>query len=188
MIAAEWENTNTQRPHHFTESIQERLMSKNRKQAEIHEKGSNATLILQCKVVYTCLLSSKPAGETVFVQRLCRDAVLLVGLVLMVAVVVTIVVQCDAVELEEWVRHLVSGRGQTTVQRHTLHLLSAADIDTFALLDISEIYSIDAAAGMGDDRRLHMSNKSPLRGTEEGMALDVGGTGPDAKSAVLVLD
>ena len=86
-----------------TEPSQVWLISKARKKAEIHVKGSNATLILQCKVVYTYLLTGSGKAAVLW---LCLDTVL-VGVVM---VVVAIVMQSDAVELEERVCDLVSWR------------------------------------------------------------------------------
>ncbi len=72
-------------------------------------KVSNATLIPQCKVVYTYLLTSKPGGKAI-VLWLCLDTVLVIGVVLMMAVVIAIMMESDAVELEERVRGFVSWR------------------------------------------------------------------------------
>lgn len=106
----------------------------------------------------------------------------------MVSVVVAVMVQSNAVELQEGICHLVSWRRQTTVQRDTRNLLGAADVDAFAFLDISEIDGINAAAWVRNNGRLHMSDESPLRRAEEGVYFDVRGTGSGAKSSILVLD
>lgn len=92
---------------------------------------------------------------------------------LIVVVIIAIMVQRDAVELEEGVCYLVSGSRKATVQRHALHRSRSADINAFTLLNVTEVGCFVASQRMRDDRRLHMANKGPLSATEEWVCLDV---------------
>jgi hypothetical protein len=67
-------------------------------------------------------------------------AAVLVRMMLVVRFV-AVVMQSDAVELLEWIRNLVSRRGETRVQRYALQLARAAvaNIDTVRLLHITEV-------------------------------------------------
>lgn len=87
--------------------------------------------------------------------------------------VISFVVKSHTVKLEERIRDLVSGCGKATVQRYTGQLFRSADVHTFTFLDISKVDSVDASAGMRDNRGFHMANKGPLRGSEERMHLDI---------------
>lgn len=120
-------------------------------------------------------------------DELRLDAVL-ESVVLLVSMIVAVVVQRNAVEFEERVGNLVTGRRKTTVEGNTRHLLGTADIDTLTLFHVTEVDSINAATGMGDDWRLHVSDKSPLRRAEEWMHLDIRGAGSGTQSSVFVLD
>lgn len=117
-------------------------------------------------------------------QPLLRLGTVLVA----VAVIVTLVVQGHAVKFEEWISNLVSGCGQSAVQRHSLHLFRSTNVDTFALFDVSEVDGVDASAGMRDNGRLHMANESPLCGAEERVHLNIRSASTRAKSSILVLD
>jgi hypothetical protein len=104
---------------------------------------------------------------------------------------VAIMVQRDRVEVLEWVRHIASRCGKTTIQWNTLerHGSGATDVDTLALLDISKVDRVDSTLALiGDDGRLHVSNQGPLRRAEEGMRLDVRCASASAQPSVLVLD
>lgn len=103
---------------------------------------------------------------------------------------VIVVVECNAVELKEWVCSLVAWSCQSTIQWNTsdVHRPSSADINTLALLDIPEIDRVNPMALVRDNRRLHMANQGPLSGSEEGVGLDVRCTGAGTKSSILVLD
>lgn len=107
------------------------------------------------------------------------------------AMVVAFVVQGHAVEFNKGISRLTAGRGEAAVQWDAIlhvHLLSTANIHTFALLNITEVERVNGTAGVGHNWRLHVADKSPLCGAEEGMSLDIGGTSAGTKSAVLVLD
>lgn len=103
---------------------------------------------------------------------------------------VIVVVERNAVELEEWICSLGAWSCQSTIQWNTgdVHRPSSADVNALALLDISEVDGIDSVALVRDNRRLHMANQSPLGGAEEGMGLDVRCAGAGTKSSILVLD
>ena len=105
----------------------------------------------------------------------------------MVLVFVALVVQRYAVELQERICDLVSGRREAAIQRNTLHL-GTGDVHAVGFLDVAEVGRFVALGLVGDDGRLHVPDQGPLSGTEEGVAFDVGGTGPGAQTAVLVLD
>ncbi len=121
-------------------------------------------------------------------QRLVQALLRLGAILVIVAVIITIVVQGHAVKLEEWIGHLVSGCGEATVQGHSRHLSRSTNVDTFALLDVSEVDGVDASASMRDNGRLHMANEGPLCGAEERVYLDIGSSGSSAESSILVLD
>lgn len=103
---------------------------------------------------------------------------------------VIVVVECNAVELKEWVCGLVAWSCQSTVQWNTsdVHRPSSTDINALALFDVPEIDRVDSMALVGDNWRLHMANQGPLSCTEEGVGLDVRCAGAGTKSSILVLD
>lgn len=106
----------------------------------------------------------------------------------MMHIIISIVVQGYAVELEEGICDIASRRGQAAIQRHTLECPGSAQINTFALLDVAEVDSINPATLVGDNRWFHVSNQSPLCSSEEGMHLDIRSTCASAEPSVLVLD
>ena len=105
-------------------------------------------------------------------------------------VVVAVMMQGDAVELEEGVRDFVARGRQSTIQRNSLQVLRsrAADIYTFTLLDVAEVEGVDATSLMRDNGGLHVPNESPLSRSEERVGLDIGGPCPGSKSPVLIFD
>ena len=157
---------------------------------------------------YTSL--SSPFRSTAPRLLLLYSAAAAIGLLLLVVVallisivVVTIVMQCHypasavvavgqeigrltRVELLERI-HLVLARGLQS-QPHDAGHPGGANIDALALLDDPEVDGVHLTAGVGRHGRLHVAQQRPLRGPEEGMALDVARPSPRAQSAVLVLD
>lgn len=107
--------------------------------------------------------------------------------IVMTVMVVAVVVQRDAVEVDKWIPNLDAGRVQATVKGHALEP-GAADVDALALLDVAEVDRVDPAAGMGHNGRLHVANESPLSGAEKGMGLDVRGSGSGPQPSILILD
>lgn len=91
---------------------------------------------------------------------------------LLLMVIVTVVVKCDAVELLKRIRNLAHGRGETRVERDALDL-GGSDIYALALLDIAEVGCLNTSTLVRNNRWLHMTQKRPLCGAEEGRSLDV---------------
>lgn len=96
------------------------------------------------------------------------DAILFVY----IAKLVAFVVECDAIELFEWIWGFLAWRSETGVKRYTLHF-SCRDIDGGTLFDIAEVDSVNAPALMWDDWWLHVSKQCPLRSLEEWMCFHV---------------
>ena len=69
--------------------------------------------------------------------------------------VITVVMQRDAVELLKGICDFSHGCSKTGVQRHTLDL-RGADIDALAFLYVPEVRSLDATALVRDHGWLHM--------------------------------
>lgn len=97
-------------------------------------------------------------------------------------VVVTIMMQGDTVELFEWIEYLASRCGEPRIKGHTLHFARAdtetlvdsstalrAQIDAVALLDVTKVDRVDAAALIRDDWWLGMAQECPRRCPEEGV-------------------
>jgi hypothetical protein len=101
-------------------------------------------------------------------------------------VIYTVVMESHRVEALEWIVDFLARGGQITVKGNTLHLRST-DVDRFGLLDRAEVGGVDSLALVGDDRRLGVAKKSPLRSAEEGMTLHVAGTSPGSQAAKLIL-
>jgi hypothetical protein len=90
--------------------------------------------------------------------------------------ILPIVMQRDTVELFEWINKLSARCREITVKRNAFQYADAtstANINALALLDISEIDRVNAAALVWDHRWLHVTDESPLSSTEKGVALDV---------------
>ncbi len=122
-------------------------------------------------------------------QKILTVVVISVDVVVMM-VVVSIVVQGDAVELLKGINQLTAGCRKTRVQWHPLemHLASAGKVHALALLDVAEVDRIDPLTLVRDNRRLHMSDESPLGSPEERMRLDVGRARLGAQASVLIFD
>lgn len=105
-------------------------------------------------------------------------------------VIIAIMVQGNAVELEEGIGNFVTRRRKSAIERHACHvrLLGAANVYAFAFLDVSKVDSINTATSMGHDGWLHMSNQGPLRGSEEWVDFDIGRASTGTKSSVLIFD
>lgn len=103
---------------------------------------------------------------------------------------IIVVVERDAVELEEGVCGFVARGCQPAVQGNArgIHRPGAANVHAFALLDVPKVDGINATALVGDDGWFHVADQGPLRGAEEGVGLDVGGTSSGTQPSVLVLD
>lgn len=103
---------------------------------------------------------------------------------------VIVVVECNAVELKEWVCSFVAWSCQSTIQWNTsnVHRPGSADINALALLDVPEIDRVNSMTLVRDNRWLHMANQGPLGCTEEGVGLDVRCAGAGTESSILVLD
>lgn len=104
-----------------------------------------------------------------------------------VAVVITVVVKGDTVELLERVRNLAHWRRKARVQWHTLDP-RGSDVDTLALFDIPEVWCLNAVTLVRDDGWFRMAQQRPLCGSEERCSLDVGSTSARAQALSLVLD
>ena len=103
-------------------------------------------------------------------------------------VIITFVMQRNAVEFQERILNLIAGCSQPAVKRDTLHSFGPTNIYAIALLHVAEVGGVVALGRVRHDRRLHVSNKRPLRSAEEGMGFDVGRAGPGTQSSVLILD
>ena len=103
------------------------------------------------------------------------------------AVIVAVMVESDAVELFKRIHYFSHGRGKPRVQRDTLRF-RGANVHALAFLHVPEIWRLDSTALVRDDGRLRVSQQRPLGWSEEGVCLNIGGTGPRAKTAELVLD
>lgn len=103
-------------------------------------------------------------------------------------VVVTIVVQGDAVELEEGVGNVTARCRQSAIQRHPLHRPGSRQVDTLALFHVTEVDGIDSSASVGNDGWLHVADQRPLRRPEEWMRLDIRSASSGSQSPVLVFD
>jgi hypothetical protein len=101
--------------------------------------------------------------------------------------VVAVVMKSHAVELFERVGNFAHWRCETRVKRNTLDL-GGSDIHTVALLHIAEVGCLDTGALVGNNRWLHVSQKRPLCGAEEGGGLDVRGSGTRAQTTGLIFD
>lgn len=88
---------------------------------------------------------------------------------------IVIVVKRDAVKLEEWVCSFSAGGRQSAIQGNT-NGSGTADVNAFTLLDIPKVDGVDSTALVRDNRRLHVTNQSPLSRSEEGVGLDIRGT------------
>lgn len=90
-------------------------------------------------------------------------------------VIITIMVQGNAVELEEGIGSFVARCCKSAIERNAcnVRLLGAANVYTLAFLNVSKVDSINTATGMGHNGWLHMSNQGPLRGSEEGVDFDI---------------
>lgn len=97
---------------------------------------------------------------------------------MVVVVFVALVMEGDAVELEERIRNLTAGGGQSAIQRYSLDVLGPANVYALALLHVAEVGRLRRLGRVGNDGRLHVANKSPLRGAEEGMPFDIRGACP----------
>lgn len=105
--------------------------------------------------------------------------------------VISLVVKRNAVELLKRIIQFAIGGCKARVHRDTLHFgsVSAANINTGALLDIAEVHRVRTGTALVRDHGwLHMANKSPLGRPEEGMCLDIRCTGTSSKALGLVLD
>lgn len=93
-------------------------------------------------------------------------------------VIVAIVMQRNAVEAKEGISNFVARRRQAAVKRNTLQVarLLTTDIHTLTLLDVAEVERVNPTTGVGDNRRLHVSDQGPLRSAEEGVSLDIRST------------
>lgn len=105
-------------------------------------------------------------------------------------IVITIVVQGDAVELEEWVGNITTRCRQSAVQRHPLeiHRPRSGQVDTFAFFHITEVDGIDSSASVRNDGGLHVADQRPLSRPEEWMCFDIRSTSSGSQSPVFVFD
>lgn len=87
--------------------------------------------------------------------------------------IISIMMQRDTVELLERINDFPTRRCQATIQRYALHGPGVANVHALALLHVAEVDGINAAALVGDDRRLHVANQCPLSRAEEGVHFDV---------------
>lgn len=106
-------------------------------------------------------------------------------LLLLVMCLVSIMMQRHTVELFERIGDLSARCGESRVQRHTFHLARAhaeafvcagavaANVETVRLFDVAEVESIDAAALIGNNRRLGVAKESPRGAAEEWVVLHV---------------
>lgn len=97
-----------------------------------------------------------------------------------VGMVVPIVMQGDAVELEERILDLVAGGGQSTVEGDPLHGPGPANVHAVALLDVAEVGRLVALGRMRHNRGFHVADEGPLRRAEERVGLDVRCSGASA--------
>lgn len=93
-----------------------------------------------------------------------------------VAVVVTVVVKRNTVELFERVRNLAHGRCKARVQGYAFDPRSS-NVDTLALLDIPEIGRLNTVTLVRNNWWFRMAQQRPLCGAEERRSLDVRSTG-----------
>ena len=105
-------------------------------------------------------------------------------------VVITLVVQGNAVELKERIRCFVTRRGEPAIERYTrhIHLLGTANVYAFAFLDVPKVDSINTATGMGHDGWFHMSDQGPLCSSEECVNFNIGCASSGTESSVLIFN
>jgi hypothetical protein len=104
-----------------------------------------------------------------------------------VTVIITIVVKGNTVEFLEGIRNLAHRCRKAGVQWHTLYL-GGSDVDTLALLDISEVGRLNTVALVRNDRGFRVAQQRPLCGSEEGCRLDVRSTSARTQALSLILD
>jgi hypothetical protein len=96
----------------------------------------------------------------------------------------------DTVELFEGICDLSTGSSETRIQRNTLHLASTRtpNVHASAVFDIAEVNGINSTPLVRDHRRFHVTDKSPLRLSEERVGFDVRCTSSGTETPCLVLD
>ena len=111
---------------------------------------------------------------------------------LVLVVLIAVMMKSNAVKLKEGIGNFVTGSHETAVQRYSLqthgHRSRATEIDTFALLEISEIERLSTATEMWYDGRLHVADERPLCRTKERVGFDVRSTSARSQPTILILD
>ena len=116
------------------------------------------------------------SSPTVLPMRVGLGETVLTGIVAVMVMVVSVVMEGDAVELLKWICHFSHWCSQARVQGYALDP-RGSDINTLGLLDIPEVGRLYTLALMWDNWWLHVSQQRPLRCLEEWRSLDVRCTG-----------
>lgn len=92
-----------------------------------------------------------------------------------------IMMQRNAIKLLKRIHDILARRRQSGIKGHALRqpiraqriLIASCDIDALGFLDVAEVDGVDRAPLVRDHGGLHVTDKSPLRGAEEGVGFDV---------------
>lgn len=103
------------------------------------------------------------------------------------AVIVAIMVKSNAVELLKRIHNFAHGSCKTRVKRDALDSRSA-NVNTLALLDVSEVGCFDPMTLVWNNGRFRVTQKRPLCCAEEGSSLDVRSTSTRSESSRLIFD
>lgn len=91
-----------------------------------------------------------------------------------------VVMECDAVELQERIRNFTCRRSHAGVEWNAFEpaWIIIAKIHTATFFDRAEVDCVNRSALMRDHRRLHVTQKCPRDRFEKGMVLDIRSSGP----------
>lgn len=104
---------------------------------------------------------------------------------------ISLMVKRHAVEFLERIIQLAIGGCKARIHGNALHFgrMSATNVDTSTLLHIAEVDRVGTGTSLvWDHGRLHVTYKSPLGRSEEGMGLNIRGTSASSETLSLVLD
>lgn len=105
-------------------------------------------------------------------------AICLMHLVVVVMMVIlTLMMQCDAVEVNEGICYFTTRCGEARVHWNTLQSVGT-NINTCTLLEIAEIDCIDSPPLVGYHRWLHVSQQRPGDRFEERVVFNIRSAGP----------